>query len=188
MNLSDRQYERIARYMDGEAVELDAEELAAAELIGRQERQLGRLLDARVPPETLADAEVRLAAAIAPRRKRPLRYAYYAAAVAAAALVLVVVNLPHGPAPQPVAEIPAEVLFEGYNAPAEETELTSIAQEIDRLDEQLATSTPPMPHEAFLLDWQTNADAPDATRVDEPEGDQSSRLRSISGNDEEIHV
>lgn len=59
MRPSDEQYERVARYLDGESVSLSDAGRALADEIRRDETRLGGMLDVAVPPETLARAERR---------------------------------------------------------------------------------------------------------------------------------
>lgn len=61
--ITDLQYERIARYLDGEAVELSAEELSAAGEIRAGESQVGGLLEAGEAPVASMLGEVRAAEA-----------------------------------------------------------------------------------------------------------------------------
>ena len=49
MNLTNEQYERVARRLDGENVALDAQEHAAADELRRNERRVGALMDAAPP-------------------------------------------------------------------------------------------------------------------------------------------
>jgi hypothetical protein len=54
MTLTNEQYERIARHLDGEDVRLTAEERAAADEIRGDERRLGSRLDVSIPPGAAA--------------------------------------------------------------------------------------------------------------------------------------
>ena len=54
MMLTDEQYERIARHLDGEEVALSAPERAVAAEIRGDERRLSSRLDASIPPDAAA--------------------------------------------------------------------------------------------------------------------------------------
>jgi len=173
MKLTERRYERIARYLDGEAVDLDAEELTVARRIANQERRLGDLLDVRVPAKAMASARGHLAGGLVRRRRAPLRLAYYSAATAAAAAILVaVMHLPRAAEKAVANEVPTAVLFGDDDAPAVKAELASIASRVGRLADQLVVSVPATPHEALGLEaypapelgeYQWNDEAKDAS-------------------------
>ena len=62
MNLTEEQYARVARWLDGQDVELSIEERAAAEEVRRGEADLAVVLDVPVRRETLDRARRRLVA------------------------------------------------------------------------------------------------------------------------------
>jgi hypothetical protein len=91
MQLNDEQLERVARYLDGEALELTAEERQAVRQVELDSARLGPRLDVAMPPLAL-DKALALAG---PQRMRQQRWRLipYAASMAAAAALLLAVGL-----------------------------------------------------------------------------------------------
>ena len=156
MELTERQYERIARRLDGEAVELDADERAVADEMHSLEAMLGGALDVEVPRAALQRAERRVSAEFArPRpRLRVLRFA--AGAVAAAAMVMIAVWAAFGPTERPTptpADLDAIVLSEDLLQPPEDApdaELALLASELSKLETEILFA-PPAPGEDVEL-------------------------------------
>ncbi|GAG02154.1 unnamed protein product, partial [marine sediment metagenome] len=98
MNLTEEQYARIARWLDGQDVELSAEERAVAAEVRQGEGYLAAMLDVPLRREALDRAWRRLAADLARPRRRALQIGYAAGAIAAAAAVVILaVTLMHSP-------------------------------------------------------------------------------------------
>jgi hypothetical protein len=140
MMLNERQYERVARWLDGEDVELAPLERAAAEEIRRDEAAIAIALDAFPPTETRRRAHRRLAAALAHPRIGWWRVAA-AAAAAAAAVLIVVAFTRKAPQPQPTPTVvrPPERLHD--EEPVEALIGLSAEDEIDLLTTDLVELT-----------------------------------------------
>lgn len=92
MEMTEKQYERIARWLDGQEVTLNEAERIVADEIGRDERMLASAVPADAPREALGRACRRMAAELA-RPTRRLWIGRFAAAAAAAAAIIVVAAL-----------------------------------------------------------------------------------------------
>ena len=136
MTLNNEQYERIARRLDGQDIQLSGEEQALADALRAQEQYLDTMLPVPVPPEVLRRMDRRLTAALArpPHRVRWIGVAAAAAAaVVIAVLVQVFLNRPEQTPPDPLAGVPTETLFE-LSTTNGNGELTELAKEIDELE------------------------------------------------------
>ncbi len=86
MSLSEQDYGQVARWLDGEDVELTAAQRALAEEVAADSERVGRALEVELPAGTLHRVAARLAAGAArPRAKR--HSLGWAGAVAAAAVI-----------------------------------------------------------------------------------------------------
>lgn len=121
MEHTPEQYQRVARFLDGEAVELDAAERRLAEEIAGDLRAVGEAIGPAENPAAVALARRKLAGALPPspgRRGRVIRpWAYLAVGATAAAAVLVAAlaawsNRNPGPQPGPGPIAQAENLPE----------------------------------------------------------------------------
>jgi len=165
MNMNDEQYERIARYLDGEEISppLNVEELATAEEIGKAETKLTGLLDVTLPAAAEDRAKRRAIAAMAGRRRisRVGRAFGVGLSIASAAAVLLfAVNIwrdSFGPQPQesPTPVVSTNVWVKAMQAGDDD----DFAIELDILAEQLDTE------EAEIVDL-TIADSSPATGFD----------------------
>ncbi|MHC4983298.1 MAG: hypothetical protein ACYTF6_09050 [Planctomycetota bacterium] len=152
-NLSEGQYERIGRLLDGEDVELSAEERQVAEEIRRDEAGLASAIEAARPRVSLNRARRRMIAALARPRVRPLRIGALAAAAVAAAVVLTVLLSQPKPQPrtptlapatlQPAAKIDAAFVT-ALEELAAEDELDLIEQDVHELGADIAASSVPL--------------------------------------------
>lgn len=145
MNIDDRQFERIARWLDGEAVDLTGDELAAAERFSRIERSLGGGLDAAAPREALSRAGTRMLAELA----RPahgiisLRRVARSAAVAAAAALLIFALLADNsgrPTPMPARAGDDGLLYamaESFQPSIQNADLDVLAMQMDLLESDI---------------------------------------------------
>lgn len=95
--MNEQQYERIARFLDGEPVELTPEETQAAEEIRTLESSMTGLVELTPPGETMKAAHRRLIRELARPRRRMWRLAISTAA--AAAMVVAAVSLYQRPQP-----------------------------------------------------------------------------------------
>ena len=121
MSMNEKQYERIALWLDGQDVALSPAERAVADEIRRDEEMLGSSAGGDWPRKTYDRASRRMAAELArPRRLWIGRVA--AAAAVAAAIVAITLLLPTGPVEQLkpkgngagplMADVPIETLVE----------------------------------------------------------------------------
>ena len=119
--MSEKQYERIANWLDGQNVPLSEAERAVADEIRRDEQMLASSAGGDWPREALVRASRRMTAELArPRRLWVGRFV--AAAAAAAAIIAIAILLPTGPvAPveqtgngsgTAMADVPIETLIE----------------------------------------------------------------------------
>jgi len=137
--LDEKQYERIARSLDGEDVELIGAERQAADEIRRAEAELSAAMDASATPARLRRARRRMIAALEHPRLRLRRIGTVAAVAAAAAAVLVLILWQPGaaPSPQPPVRVQAAPSFDSVLAALEETaredEFDLIQYELDDL-------------------------------------------------------
>ena len=131
MALNDAQYERIARRLDGQDVELSEQERMAADEIRRRQVGLAAMLDVNAPPKVLAGARRRMRAAlIGPAQ--PRRRSFYLAVATTAAAVLVAMLYLKPFAGSKDIEIPAEVLFSEMVEPVS-AEMDQLAEDVEKL-------------------------------------------------------
>ena len=89
-NLTDKDYELIARWLDGEPIELTEDQLAVARKISAQSKVVADAIDVHIPPGVLHRVNARLKQALKSRRRQRGRKVTYL--VAAAAIVIVVIS------------------------------------------------------------------------------------------------
>ncbi|MBN1943161.1 MAG: hypothetical protein JW849_07690 [Phycisphaerae bacterium] len=145
MNVNEQQYERIARYLDGEDVSLNTDERAVVEDIRRSEAMLRDRLDVTPPDHVLQRALRRRQTKILLRSRWKLRFTLAGATVAAAAaVVLLAVSLllrPTAPqlpdnlaepiaAPRPGVDVPFSDVMASMEADGD------FDQDIDQLMEE----------------------------------------------------
>lgn len=157
MEPNKQQFERIARWLDGQAVALSGSEQALAEDLLRLEARTGVLLDVSLPPQALAAARRRMLAEVSGRRRRALRWG--GAMVAAAAAVLLLAFL------QPSDRMDggigaAPLLLADVSESPGPSEIDALDKEIEDLEAQLITSTLPGPQEVLLEPVLQDSDAP----------------------------
>lgn len=148
MELDERQYERIARWLDGEAVELTAAERHAADEIAGLEEGVGAAMNVQTPLAAMERARMRMRAAAATPRYRLLRIGTYAAA-AAAAVLFITTALPTGTPNKPAmvggvasGEVPLDVWVQSMNPPADSVAITLVAEQADSLAADMAAAKP----------------------------------------------
>ena len=156
MTLNDRQWQRVARGMDGEGVELSAEERSVLEEVRAAEQALLGRLDVTLPAGVLAKAERRMTAELA-RPRRGIRWVY--GAVAAAAVVLIVAGLlrllPPGSvtnkdAADPLRAASTEQLLNSVALTEVEAEVALLDSQLSELEADLWLSRAPEPGEAKM--------------------------------------
>jgi hypothetical protein len=164
MELNSEQYERIARWLDGEAVELAPEERAAAREVRAGEAGLKAALgEPAAPARAMERASRRLRAALsarpgaAARRAVRGRYIAVAAAGAAVAAALVIVSALGLRAPQPAwpagdVSVPTYVWVGTLEDPPGGVAIHMLAREVDRFAADLAVSRAPS-----VMDWQIDS-------------------------------
>jgi len=145
MDMNEKQYERIARYLDGENVALQSDEQAFVVEIRRAETLVGAALDVAPPADALQRALHRRHAVALHRSRRTLRLTLSAAAVvAAAAIVLLAFSLLWKPLPQadlpdlaqdalvprPGADVPVSDMIDSLKA------VSALDQDLDQLAEE----------------------------------------------------
>jgi len=104
MELSDKKYRRVARWLDGEPVELTDSERSIAEEISRADLDLTGAFEVPPPDRARERASRHLRAALAPVPARFIRFARPVAGVAAAVLLALAAGyllLPPRPVSQP---------------------------------------------------------------------------------------
>ena len=146
MRISREQYERVARYLDGEDVRLDEAERKLSEQIRRDEGLLAAL-DVGPPAGAIARSRRRMIAALGrpAGRLRWLRYVVGVEAAAVAALLLVAVTLAivstDTEAPRAPVVVPTSVLVASTEFSAQ-GDLDILARQLDELEAEIATSVP----------------------------------------------
>jgi hypothetical protein len=146
--LDEEQYERIARWLDGQKLELTAAELAAAEDIRQTEAQVGPALKAPMPPAAVRRARQRMIAAMAQPPLRLWRVAAFAAASAAAAVLLATLVWRQAPPPTPpgpTAQVASadRALLAAMEAVAEDDEIDLVEQNLNEVAANIAVAAAP---------------------------------------------
>jgi len=161
--LNEEQYERIARWLDGEDLELSAAERGAAEEIRRAEAGLAQALKVSAPPAAINRARRRIIAAMAHPRVRLWRVGAFAAASAAAAVLLTVLlwharQQPAQPTPLP-RQVKIDATFlKALEEAADGDEIDLIKQELDEIAADVALVTGPPAMELRIDDLERRLD------------------------------
>lgn len=135
MNTTNEDYELVVRYLDGEEVTLTAAQLALAEEIAADGRQVGRVLEVPSPAGTLHRVHGRTVRHLRPASRLWRRVRWAAPLAAAAAVILALVLLP-GTTAKPVPEptiAAADYVDHFTRSPTQELDLR-----VDLLAEELA--------------------------------------------------
>lgn len=145
MTYEPEQYERVARYLDGEPVELSQAERELAETLRADEARLA-VFDAPVPAAAMARAERRMIAAAArpSLRRRVLQYVVGIEAAAVAGLILVIGTLAMiAPNIEDIlrAPVPTDAIIEATAEPAT-ADLDVMRAELDELEAEIVASVP----------------------------------------------
>ncbi|MFP4054129.1 MAG: hypothetical protein ACLFV7_09725 [Phycisphaerae bacterium] len=146
MEYTDRQYQRVAAYLDGEPIELTGQERTLAEELPALETELEAALTVEMPPRTREEIRRRMTAELARptvRWGRVLRV-FAAAAVVAVVASAALLTLP-GEKPDPprkLSVVSYEQVTEVTRSEALAAELELIAEEVDQLEaDMLASAT-----------------------------------------------
>jgi len=161
MRLTERQSERVARFLDGEAIELTDIERAAAEQFRRDEAALGSMLIAAAPGKAMARARRRMLAATASGRRFFRRLAIGAGAAAAAAILIAAAAIwlrsSPGGAPEELTDA-TELLAEIYGESCPDVDLDLLAEELEYLEAEIVVSRPTGSIEAELDDLERSVE------------------------------
>jgi hypothetical protein len=144
MEPNEKQYERIARWLDGADLRIDRSERQTAEEFRRLERDFASLLEVATPPEAISSAGSRIAAGLSASKttSRRIRYgAFMAAALAvAAAIILTVASLWTPVSGNGSGEVPNEVLFGSLTEQSvHQAEISTLAQRVGDFEQQMLT-------------------------------------------------
>ena len=144
MEPTEQQYDRIARWLDGEDLRLEGPELQAAQDIRRQEADWGPMLDAPVPAAAMTAARGRLTRAVARRKHHSLRVgAFVGAILAVAAAIVLAVTVLWMPAPSNGPDVPASVLFAALSTPSDSSaggdDTGALAERVSALEEEMTS-------------------------------------------------
>lgn len=152
MNVSQDDYQRVARVLDGEDLSLSADQRRLLDQILQDEELLEDRLDVRTPRPALDRAWRRMQGGLA-RPRKPARWIFAAAGAAAAAVVALVLLGPEPTAPtsEPSAltlpEPSAEDLLAALAEEPEDELIRETQQQVDELGFQvsLAPADPEVP-------------------------------------------
>jgi len=143
MALNERQSERVARFLDGERIELTEVERAAAGEFRRDEEALESMLPAFVPDKTMARARRRMVGALGRpgRLSRRLALGVGTAAAAAILIAAVAIWLRSTPtrAPEKLTNA-TELLVEVYSDSYADVDLDLLAEELEYLEAEMVVS------------------------------------------------
>jgi len=157
MRIDERQLERAARLLDGEAVAADDTERRIAQEVQRYEALVGEALGVEMPSSALRHARRRVKGELARPRDRVLRISGFGAAVAAAAAVAImaVSLLRPGTTPEPPTEVHEQprIVLNVLTETGDE-QIDALAGEVSRLEEGVAVWRAPYPVELELDDLQ----------------------------------
>ncbi|MHC4295169.1 MAG: hypothetical protein ACYSTL_06250 [Planctomycetota bacterium] len=159
MELNERETQRVARYLDGELVDLTAGEQAVADDIRRREAILLEVPDIPVPSHAMHQARRRMMGELArpQRRTKWITWAGAGAAVAAAVLIVAVwVWRPDSQRPR--FEVTPEALALAYENPAGDLDLDLIEEELEGLQADVLVSLHPEPVESEIETLQEMLD------------------------------
>jgi hypothetical protein len=147
--LSEQQYERVARWLDGERIDLSAQEMAAGGEIRRGEASLVAALGVEMPPQVLRRVQKRIVAELARPAHRPVRIGFVTATAAAAALLLAAglfrMAQDPGRAHSRVAEVTVSVLelMQALGSPYKDAEMDMLAGQMAELEADVLASRNP---------------------------------------------
>jgi len=154
--MTEGQYERLARWLDGEDVQLTEAEQIAADSIRRDETDLYGRLDATAPRGTMTRARRRMTAALA-HPATGIRWRHYAiraaASIGAAVLVAAVLLRPtvtDDTLKGLASAVPLDAWFNAVEDSTIADEIDLIGHELDELEADMLTSLPPSLQEMEL--------------------------------------
>lgn len=138
------QYEKIAQKLDGQDVQLTAQEQAIADEILRDETAIAGKLECDVPAETMRRLQRRLSAEVArpSRLKLIIRHTAIAAAASLIVTAAIAFAIKNRPVPQRYyfAQILPDDVFAGKLTDPQDAEFQEIISNIDNLEAQLNKS------------------------------------------------
>ena len=141
MQLTEEQYQRIARYLDAESVELTDAEMTAAEEIRQGELALGGMLPVHPSPKGMARVRRQMLAELhsswGSLSRVFIRLAAAAAIVIAAVMIYIWRPIPTSPGRQ---EFGADIFAEVYSRQDDNVDLEIIADELQELETDITTS------------------------------------------------
>ncbi len=158
--MNEQQYERIARFLDGEPVELTPEETQAAEEIRTLESSMTGLVELTPPGETMKAAHRRLIRELGRPRKRMWRVAISTAA--AAAIVVAAVSLYQRPQPYAGPELGMEDVvaiytadgnydnYDNYDNGGDEADYDLIEKELQSIEADIVATASPETDEEWI--------------------------------------
>jgi hypothetical protein len=165
MGQDNQQDERIARFLDGEDVLLNADERAVAEDIRRQESAVGLLLPVALPSAAAQRAQRQLRATLGSRRRLRLWTAAGVAAAGVAAAILLALSLtwnsgPSAGGPSTLTagvQVPQDVLKQSLASESDfDLEADLLAEELNQVEVETVTDSALSARESELLDLQEN--------------------------------
>ncbi len=150
MDMNEKQYERIARYLDGENIALSTEERAVAEDLHRAEALVGKALDVTPPAESLQRAMSTRSIRVHLHPRRTLRFTLSAAAaVAAAAVVLLTFSLLWKPVPRTDLDLAQDTVMPRPSADVPVSDMLDSLKAVSTLDQDLDELTEEFDREEF---------------------------------------
>lgn len=157
MELNERQYERVGRYLDGEQIELTADERTVADEIRRMEAPLPAMLEAQPSGKAIDRARRRMLSELLRPGRRTLRIIWpAAAAVVLIAVTAVWVWRSHTTEAPPLISI--DEVAGIYARPDENVDLDLIAEELHAMEAEIVVSTPIGTLDAELHDLEETLD------------------------------
>jgi hypothetical protein len=158
MKLNERQYERVGRYLDGEQIELAADERAVADEIRRMEAPLPAMLEAQPSRKATDRARRRMLSELLRPGRRTRRIIWPAAAAAAVLIAVTAVWVWRSDPPPPAPLISIEEVAGIYAGFDENVDLDIIAEELHAVEADIVISTPAGTLDAELHDLQETLD------------------------------
>ncbi len=161
MKLNERQYERVGRYLDGEQIELTADERPVANEIRRMEAPLPAMLEAQPSRKAIDRARRRMLSELLRPGRRTRRIIWPAAAAAAVLIAATAVWVWRSGFPAPPPSPPLVTIEEVagiYAGSDENVDLDLIAEELHAMEAEIVVSTPTGTLDAELHDLQETLD------------------------------
>jgi len=154
MILDERQFEQMARWLDGEEVHLTDEQREALSDLRRDEAHFSEMLDVSVPAGAMDRAKQRMRAELAHPHRRTIRVAaWVGGALAAAAAIVLAAGMwlgrggPDTPQRETLAALDLVEAIYAIEASPADTDLAAeeIDEEIDEFDQEMLASIGDVP-------------------------------------------